>query len=125
MTDSPAGRPNWAVWLALSKVKVWQGVALSLDVEPTTIGIEDLETAKRLNTWAGLGGFQGSIYLPIAAGALILGYGIAREFNQRVAAAMCELDALGPQAVENNGSVPNADCEVSLATFAAWAVRLG
>jgi hypothetical protein len=118
-------RPDWSVWRSLSKVKVWQAVALSLDVEPTTIRHDSLESAKRLDTWARLGGFQAPIYIPVTEGALLLSYGIAREFNQRVAAAMCELDALGSHPIENSAGVPNADCDVSLPAFAAWVVRVG
>jgi hypothetical protein len=123
--DPTSDTPDWSVWRPLRKVKVWQGVALSLDVEPTTIRHESLESAKRLDTWARLGGFQASIYIPVTEGALLLGYRIAREFNQRVAAAMCELEALGSHPIEDSASVPNADCDVSLPTFAAWVVRLG
>lgn len=121
---NPSERPNWAVWGALPKVKVWQGVALTLDLEPTSIRTDSLESARRLDTWARLGGFQGSIYLPVAAGALILGSGIAREFNQRVAAVMAELDALQPHPKEGDDS-PSADSYVCLPMLATWTVRLG
>ena len=101
-------RPDWAARLTTSSVKVWQAVALSLDVEPTTIRHAGLESAKRVDAWSRLGGFQASIYLLLTKGALLLDYGTARDFNQRVAVAMCEFalrGVLSPWGAGGSGSM--------------------
>ncbi len=113
MTDSPAEKPNWLVWRAMSRVRVWQGVALSLDIEPSSISRTSLMSSQNIDSWASFGGFQGCIYVPIDGGALLLDCVIARDFNSRVEAAMAEFNGL------------KADSYVSLPTLAAWTVAVG
>ena len=123
--NTSSEKPNWAVWSATSKVRAWQGVALSLNIEPTSIRRTSLGSAKNADSWARLGvDVERVVYTPIAGGALLLDTRIAKDFNQRLGAAIVEFDKLQPRPKESDDGL-SADVYLSLPTFAAWAVRLG
>ena len=125
MANRSLEQPNWVIWRAVSKAKVWQAIALSLDIEPTSFRRVSLETAENLDTWARLGGARARTYLPIAEGALLLDPQFAAEFSQRVSAALCELGALRAEPKESSDGVETPDVLISLSALANWIVPLG
>ncbi len=92
--------PNWRKWRAVPVVKAWEGVALSLNIEPD-------EVSHREDSWmSGVHGFRES--REFKDRVFILG----RNFGRR----------LRPTAIVAGDP---ANCRVSLSELAGWAVSLG
>ena len=92
-------RPNWPKWRHVPQVRLWEGVALSLDVEPKQF---------EANAYALI---QGQLYA-----------GEWEEFRSRLFVATRNLHgtlkARGPAADHPE------ECMVSRSEFAAWAISL-
>jgi hypothetical protein len=114
-------RPDWRLWRQIPTAKVWEAVALSLDIDPTTVRRVDLKAA---NAALALRGDK--IGLMAKQQALLWSGPTSRfdeseEFNERL-----EVTVRNEERLPNVAEAPDhpADRMVGLAQFAAMAGAL-
>jgi hypothetical protein len=95
-------QPNWLVWLKIPKVKVWQAVALSLDIDPQKVRVSS-------TGWmAGGGGFFHEENQDFSDRLLVLRNNLGQESGlPLLSISMGDPDR----------------CEIAVADFVKWALK--
>jgi hypothetical protein len=93
--------PNWDKWRAIPDVKLWEGVALSLNIEPAAVSHSP-------------NGWMADAHL----------FNESQEFKERLFVATRNVGMQKPLQPKAFGLQHLEDCPVSLREFATWAVSL-
>ena len=108
LREEKAGRgrsPKWAVWSNVPTIQVWEGVALSLDIEPKSV------------LWTQDGWMEGPDKIFTEEG---------EDFDGRILVAERNVSPDGPLVPQGPASVGGPGrCSVSAVAFVSWASRIG
>jgi hypothetical protein len=108
LREEKAGKgrpPKWAVWRNVPTIKVWEGVALSLDIEPKSV------------RWTRDGWMGGPDKIFTEEG---------EDFDGRILVAERNVSPDGPLVPQGPAEVGGPGrCSVSAAAFVSWASRIG
>ena len=106
MSDS-APSPDWARWSAQRQVLVWQALALSVDVEPDSLGLDSFLVLQSALSGMPMGGTADPQWLRT----------MCKRQGALLAAVADKNSGLAVRAVKQ----PHADTTIKLAPFVGWA----
>ena len=105
--SSGAAPPDWTRWLAQRQLPAWQCLALSVDVEPDTLGVDSFMVLHAADSELPMGGQGDPDWLA----------SMAKRQSGLIAALADSKTGLAVRAVKQ----PHLDTPVKLAAFVAWA----